>query len=704
MLTAALIQLYWLSFSIIGVAALLWVKKSLPQNSLIVFLRRAHVLTALLIAEAIGFAFFIVPVTLAYIFEVQVLYLVVLYLSILAGSFGVIAWQRKALRFDTRTRTRKFTKPQLITIGLVGGALGFDYALSLHTGSTILGDAALHLAKIQLTLNSHMTLADPHVGYSGILDMRYSANLMNAFQAMGAKLTGVWAKTMWFSSLAFYRLVMWLSLFSLAWEFLPKRAPRQWAYLVPIVSPFVYTGYFFSQAELPHCIVMAWACLLLIGLKQLLQKESAYLFMLATSLIAVSHAVSSLTTMVFLGMLLCGLALAKKLTKIVGLSIGVALLILAVPVAANSFSPSRSTEYHGSSSAGDGLHLQVKTNQYGPIVVPRPNFSIDQRYSIIDLPFFGVTILLAGYLVFLKRLQKPLLKKLCLWTVCLAGLAVFNVIYASLVGYFFLVRYTKNQLVRVMLILCIVYYGLIIYNPVILTLALGRLPLWFLARFQDFNMFAYITPIIGVVVVYDYIAAYWKLPELSKNYSIIILIGLALLSPLHKFPVDTKRISTFGKLDYKLNKVDYAQIDKLRLLDPYVKDQVIFSNDPWVISFMGAATKSKQMGMVDNTMSNQAKNLAMRTKCQQQLFQTLTLADLRAAKVSSVVLIPGHNDGLPYFEDDFTFKGKEPYELADSLPYLQFQKQVGKRRIYAVIPNNTSPIDTASVCAVPYGQ
>ena len=82
----------------------------------------------------------------------------------------------------------------------------------------------------------------------------------------------------------------------------------------------------------------------------------------------------------------------------------------------------------------------------------------------------------------------------------------------------------------------------------------------------------------------------------------------------------------------------------------------------------------------------------------------MKLIDLQAAKVKKVALMPGSESGLLTSKDSYTFApGKDPYDIAQKLPYLKLQKQVGATRIYDVVYDSSLRTD-ASICAIPYGQ
>ncbi|HVV66743.1 MAG TPA: hypothetical protein VHB72_01575 [Candidatus Saccharimonadales bacterium] len=704
-----LLQLFWASFAFIGLVVFLafyrFRRKVAFLNRFYHFLGSTHVLIVLFMAFATGAALFAAPVLLAYIFEWQASDLSGLYIAVLVLSLSQ-AFRQRFLAYGLFIKWKRgLTKGSLASILPLLIALGIDYALSLHAGGNLQADSPLHVAKIQLFANNHLTFADPFAGYNGVLDFRYSANLMEALQASAAKLLAVPATTIWFSSYAFYRLVLWLSLFTLTYELLPKRFPREWAYTVAIVLPFMYTGYFFSMAEVPNCFAIAWSSLLLVGMKLLVEGRGSYVFLLAALLTSVTHAATSSVDIVFIGLTMLVLWLAKRPLKQIPALLG-GMLMLAVPVAANAVAPSRSTTLPNGELGGDSLHNPIGIFHLGHLVLPKPYVTPAGSYlSIADPLAIGVGIALIAYVIFLRRwLKSRLLKKTVIVLVALAGLSVYNALYASLAGYAFIVYWAKNRRTKLLLVLAIVFYGLIIYNPVVLTAVSGHAPLWLLARFEDLNTIAFIAPVIGLLGLYYAAAKYWDVPEVAKGYGLLLVLIIAVVLPVHRFPLSPKQIAQTASSSRRTNQQDYRDVEQLRQLDPYLDGQVVFTNDLEITGLMGAANSGKPVGFVYTIGSNQAENLQQRINCQQQLFKQLSLGDLQAAKVTRLALIPGNNDGILFYGNDFTFRpGGQPYERAASLKYLKFMKQIGDVRVYAV-RSEPMAMSTGSVCNIPRGQ
>jgi hypothetical protein len=706
-----LIQLFWFSFIIIGLGLLLLYRRTWllhhAEPPFWKFFSMSSVLIKLFMAFLIGVGICIVPIAVAYVFELPIVWLSLFYLCLLIGSVTFMASQYSFLIRSVRIKP---TKRHVALYILVLVALGFDYAVSLWTGVSFNGDAPLHLAKIQLFLNNdHLTLADPFVGYNGILDLRYSTNIAYALQAIGASLLHLTALKFWFYSYAFSRWLVWLSLFTLAKVFLPQSTPKEWPYIILILCPFMYNGYFFTNAELPHAVVLIWISSFLVGLKLLFETNSKFLVLLAALLIATTHALAALEVIGFLVILILILALSKAISRQQLVTLATAVCLLAVPVGANAVIPSRSTAIANTKTTAYGLHgVGLEERKLGPIVMSLPRLSTTpEAFSPLDLKFFLVGAFLVPYVFLLKRVRQPAIKIFTFSLILIVALEAFNVAYASLFGSIYLIYKLKNKQLKILVLLATIYYALIAYNPIVLTLTQNKIPLWFIARFQDFNTLAYVTPIIGMLAAYEGLGRYIQVPKRAGSYYwLLAILAVVAVLPSHPFPISATSATTFNRQAHVQNAEAYTSIDNLRRFNPLTDNQVVYTNDPQIINFLGMVTTSKQIGLIDNEQSNQEQNLNLRTGCQQRIFQGLGLADLRAARVTTVILIPGGSDGYTAYGDIFTFHSRElqPYALADSLPYLRFEKQIGQDRIYRVIGQASNQAIASSVCQIPYKQ
>lgn len=706
------LQLFWLSFIVIGAAALGLYRRVRQKDwqTISEFLGSMGFVVRALIYFSIGIACFVPVVVVGYIAKLPLAILALIYLIVLILSIISISRNWRQLISNLRRHLANYGREQWLRLVIVSLVLAVDVWYALHTGGRIDNDTPVHLGKIQLYLNSgHLSFEDPYVGYNGGFDLRYSANLLFGLQAIAGYLFRQSALEIWFYSFACYRLLMWAGFYLLCRAFLPEWLSRRWAWFIVILSILTYRDYFLVYAELPHCIVLVWVGILLVGLQQLFQRRSPSLFLLAALLIAETHAVTSAITIVFLCLYGGCLLIVRRLPlRTAGYLIG-AVLLLAIPVIVNASVPVRSTgQVVNQDVRGGGLHtVNLVVHKAGPLVVPSLSqfLRLHGGDSVFNWMTLGVGSGVIVYLLFLRRLRPSKLKQAIVLLLILVAVAVYDTYYMSLFGTIVMLWYMRSLEERVLLGLVMLFYALTAYNPVFLTVLYGHVPLWTIARFQDFNPVSYITPLVGVVCLCTFAARYWGYERLANGYvlgGLIVLVGFFSHST---FPVRAVQILPLYAQAQTQSLNELQKAERLKPLDRYLKDQVVFTNDPTILDYMPAVTKGTRLGTIANEKANQANNISARFSCQRALFGSLRLADLQAAGVTRVVLMPGNNDGLDYAKDYIPVKpADEPYAVASKLPYLHYETQLGQDRVYSVRSTHGSSNLYSSVCSFPHGQ
>jgi hypothetical protein len=699
-LIALLVQIFWLSFVAIGWAFLEAQQHLFPKVShkLSGILTRAPLVVSLFVFFAIGMTLFTIPLTLAYIFEWRVVSIAALYSILVAVTLVILVLRFKPLARSTMQGARSLTRLQIILGCFLGVMAALLFASNLSVGGFLNDDVPIHLAKVQLYLNSgRFTLADPLLGYNGIIDLRYSTNILNGMQAVLASLLHVRAYVVWFYSIAVYQLLLVVSLIALAFTYLSK-IPKIWIYASILLDP-VFNGYVLREIELPHNYVLIWFSLLLIGLKLLLENGSGSLVLIAAALIATTHAVSASSVAAFFVLFLGLLILTKKVTRKRLIVLAAGFCLLSIPVIASVRLPNhftQGTDYLTSDVSG--LHARpVAVQKIGPVVLPafslRPSIhfepgSISNAYSMI---VYGV---LAICIIVFRRIQNLELKYMLLWLMLAVVLARFNYLYFSIIGFIYIVKNTKDANTKALLLLTIFFFALIAYNPFVLTMIFGRVPLWLVGRFQDVNTFAFLVPYLGVFALYECVESYWHLTDRFHAYDVAVAMLFMSLILSHTIPLNIGSIISYGPgfSSRTSNRKDYSEVRELEKLDPYVKNQIILSDSNSVNRLMAIATQGEYIGKVYNSQSNQMQNTSLRSECYTQLLTKLAYADLRSAKVTRVIATSG--------------PAKSSYsldKLARTKPYLQFEKQIDNYRVYAVQPQPMVK-GQSTVCSIPHMQ
>jgi hypothetical protein len=676
-----LLQLFWVSFVLIGLVALFLCSKrfhSIKHSQFTKFMRQTHPLCALLISFAAGVSLFLPFIVPAYIFELPIWVVEGPYIAMLLAACTIAVYHRKKVLIYIVTHSKLDRKSALITFVLIL-ALGTDFVLTMHVKGLLIWDAPVHIARVNYILaHQKFALADPYFGNHGVVDPRYSTNLLLGLQAVAADLLHVSAVKVWYYSYSFFRLIAWLGLFALAWNFLGNKERTKWSYIILGLSPFIYNLYF-RFVEFPDRIVLVWVILFIIGLKLWLEKGSWLLLFLACGLIAATHPVNALMGIGFLGLLGFVLLIRMSVTKQQVLILLSCCAILILPVLPNLYYPNRTavSERAFTASAISGSNPDVQ--HYGPFLISR-------------LPLFSpVTISVLGLLVICiylvnKKKSAPARVVIYLLAVCTA-LLVYDPRYVSLLGYGYLLIRTTNSGVRLLLGLLIIYYGLLIYNPVFWHFVQNKIPPWVIARFQEFNVIGLVALLFGWLVVIEMPALLWGYRRVSAFlYVAAPLVYLLILPHLYVMPLPLTVLSLQDSDNAYRHKVDVT----LSKLQPYLKGQIVYADDQDFTFMLPSIIKqTNTINTLDTNYSPMA-HIMLRDHCYESLRSNLSLADLKAAGVTRILINTAHTDNVD--------------RQATTLPYLTFMTEENGVKVYAVQSSNNLISNTSSVCAIPDRQ
>jgi hypothetical protein len=699
-----LVQLFWLSFPVIGLGALLACTVLKPRarfsKQLAELAKNGHLLTVVFLLFCVGVGLFAPLLVLAYTFKLPVDLVVGYYLALLSIGVGMITASRQKLRTYLTHRLTGTTRNQRLLAILVIIVVIVEYVVALRTGAAFYDDTPVHLAKLQLQLNAgHFTFADPYLGQHGVVDLRYMVNTLGSMQVVAARLFGVMAYQIWFYSHAFHCLLLSVSLFALAHTYLPKSV-RNWSYAVLLLNP-IYSpngAYFYIYPELPHAVALVWTCLLFIGLKHLFEKSQWQLVVLASFLIATTHALASCYTAAFL-LLLGGCLLAlRRLNRKQATVLAVCIAMLLVPVAITQALPKGGVQPELHFTSGRGLHLRgVSVKDVGIFKVPA--FALGSKDYYLIAPIFDaralvVSVVMVGYIMLFKQIKRQRAKQVLIWALLAVALGSYNVLYVSLIGYAFLIRRASSTHARVIVATATLFFACIAFNPLVLTVAYGHFPLWFIARFQDLNMFAMIAPIIAIPVGFRFVARYWGIADSAQGLPMFIVFVVMVFLPYPHSPFHPLRVLTSSPPGIVENNADYAAMGQLRDLDPYLRNQSIFTADAATEYRAAITTTGAKQQVLLNPQANQMQNIVLRAKCDDDIIASLSLRDLQSAGITRVVIRIGK-----YAEHD-----RRPLiELAASRPYLKLVATVRDYQIYSV-PVSTTPFIHSPNCTIPYGE
>lgn len=678
MVTIILLQLFWVSFVSIGLAEILllrrWVRPG--RNVFVQFVYGAHPVLQAVMLFMLGLMPLVPIIVTGCILQWPLTVLTVVYLSVFAGAFVVIISNLKMIVRYMR-RGLRVSRTTLLLSCVAGASLLFDFIVSLRVGAPIYGDAPVQLAKITFFKDVHLSLADPYYSNHGVVDPRYSTNVLDACQALAARLLHTTAINVWKNSYGVYRLIVWLSLFGVLWTYLGKKY-RYLAYVVLATMPFVWGGYLIF-ANLPDRIVLAWAMLFLIGLKLWLETESWPLMVIASLLTATTHALFSLILLGYVMLVSICLWVSRTIPlrrMVVPL---VCIGLLAFPIVLNLHYPNHTNQDAKAFISGTIAGTPPQPRNYGPLVLS----------SLPPVPVFTLTVY-ALFVIYIWLMKKTGHRKLTLFayiTGCLAVIITFSANIFALVGYGAIVYLVKQRSVRVAVVALIVYYGLIAYNPIFWHVELHKIPLWFVGRFQELNVFGVVATTLGLIFAASYPLERWG----YRRSSYVMIAVVTCLSIVYFRQPTTNDYNIHAMWDTK-NIVFQAQRDQssaaIAALSPELRGQLVYSNDPNVaIRVPGIVVANVYSFNPEN--ESPMTNIARRERCSARLAATMNIDDLRASGITRIITDP------PY--------SLKMARMAKSRPYLLRIAEADDYQVYAV---NVGKVNSASTsnCAVPFGQ
>lgn len=673
-----LLQLFWLSFCVIGygearIYRSLQAKKSSKPGSL---LAGSHWLTKALLAFVLGMASFAPLVVLGILWQWSIFIVEAVYILLLLLSCTVVIVHRKDF----------FRRPELKKPAHIDGLLASvafiivvaAFLSLLLRGGMVGGDAKFEIAQINLFAQSHLTLADPVLGVNGVPATVYSFSIQHTLQAVAVNILHMPAARVWFYSWAFFELIIWVSLFTLLWELLDTKVRSTWAYCTLIL--LVLSGSQpLTNASYHNVIVFAWECVLLLGIKQWLEARKYLALYLGAFLIASAHPLNSLMAASFLGLFLVALALIKRLPKKNEVfKLMPIFVVLLAPIALYFYYP------HGITKAGfnDGPLIGPTLHLYkiGPIFFS----SISYR-----LPMFVVPVALFVWLTIwaVKHSQVSLLRKVAPYLTLIPLLLVFPPAILSLIGFFYLFTRARPKELKILIILLVVFDVLIFYNPLILTLSHGRIPLWALSRFQGFNTLAFVASTIGLL--YVCMLPFHNLKQggthLTARLSLAVIpLSLVLLPVLHP---EAPSLSTFAFESAASNRNNLRDYQVLNSLSPAMRGQIIFSDDPDLPARIPAAVVTNVFSIDNEANANPAVHIAQRKVCAQKLRQSFTYNDVEAAGITAVVTSPNSSN---HFKN-----------MLKQQKFISWQAGSHGYNVYKVLPLAHYAAPVSSVCNIP---
>ncbi len=658
MVKIILLQLYWLSFIFIGFAEILvYVKLAeVRSQKLCGFLKTTHILIATLIFFCTGLTSLILVVIPSFLFHLHIIFLEIAYITLIVLSAFVIFRYRFILL--NQIRRVELNKPNVIKCIIVGSVLLIDFWGSLHSGGIVTGDAKFEIAQINMFAHSRFTLIDPIFGNLKEPLTIYSLSIFHASQANAVSLLNKTAPWVWFYSSAFFRFIIWICVFSLAWEFLDRKIKSNLSYIILMLLPILY-GEKFIIAELHNTLVIAWTALFIIGIKVWLSNKSTFLIYISSILIASSHPLNSFMAASFLLLLIIILVVRKNIVRAEILSIIPAVILLLLPVGLFLYLP------HGLTSSGfndtpfSGPAIDIV--RFGP-------FYLSNIKSNINFLYFFVNVLILSLLYMSVRI-KNLYIRIVGYISLITGLILFyEPSIISFFGFIYLFIKTENKKIKLELVLLLIFSSLVIYNPIVLKIVYGRFPLWALSRFIDFNVLALISSIIGLFCILLLPIRDLANKKLYKGIVIMLPILYIFVIPV-VYPVqiyDPLRRSNFNPV----RRADIDELDTIKGFNSQLKDQIIFSDDQDLPILIPEVITSNAFTINNAANASPLIHLNQRQICSSSLLNNFDTVDLEASGITSIIT---HSP----VESNFS-------KLLKNNSDVIFEKQIGEYRVFKV--------------------
>lgn len=675
LLSILMVQMFWFSFAIIGYAIVKATLRLFPSSgyaTIVNNINKMHALVGLLHYFVVGFLAGAIITTPSYIIGLPIIAVSTVYVLLLVVSTIVLVreWRHIKVHWHAKLHLDWL----LIVVGCV---LLFDYVYALHMAPHLLAsDTWVHIAKVNQMSTGFVTLADPFFGYNGVVDVRYSANLIHALMAVGAHTLHISATNMWLYSVGFFRLLMWLSISSLVWVTLPEKVRRSWVYGLLCVLPFI-SPVFFVISIYPDRVALVWTAIALIGLLLLESIQGRYLFIVGCVLVALTHALNALMFGMFIVFLFGVWLITRQLNKGAYLTLLTGTLICLAPVAVLVHYPNLTV-------------LSEKAVNAAPLSGAKLEFVHIKSMKIAVLPFRELfnTIIILGtcFLYWLlrkadkrSRLNSPLFfGGFLLLTAILLGYSSAAIGFMGLMYLAIVQRDLRRRLV----VGCLtVFYALIIYNPLVLPLLLDKLPPWGIARFRELNVFAVFAPVVTVFAAVDYLLTQWK----RVSQKMVVAIGVCMLLFVVPFPYRPSFVGAIYKGQENSREILQQQAE-LEHAAGSIRGTV-YTGTNHQLPFLIASVTHVSLVNLNVYAAPPMVNGVLRQQCSDKLANSLEQKDLQAASVETVVL-------------DSTTDNKL-VALADDRSYLQPLSKGRYYRIYAVSKQIAAG---ASTCKIPYRQ
>lgn len=632
---AAIVNLFWFSLPFIGYAIIKFSNecKCLPtiiRNVSSVMVRQ-HAFILFVLSFAVAVLVFSVLSVPLYLFRLPAVVPVAVYLALLSLSvlYVLTIFLKGLFKTSDSDIFRLRDQYQIVKVlfVVVVLALIFDFVLSTFILKAYpWGDAAYHMSRVVSIIQDGFSNSSSF--HSNLPEGGYVYNVIYALHVIPAKLLSLEPMKINEYSLGFFRLLQWLSVFTLAMTLFGKWLKQGnktmiFSFLAMLSAIAVYSNRFFI-ANYPNNIVNIWFVLLVVCLSIPIKKHMwglGIVIMSISLLMATTHPTYSLIAACFILLTtLVRLLLLDRKTWINKTSSSVYLLSFFMLIAIPLMLKSQPVRLQASL-----LNLtELPTEQFLGLSYMKPYFPVD------SFGWFMWTLAIVSLLYVLVKLWR-----------------------------------SEKRIEATSLLSTMVFFPLIGFNPIVFTVMHHFLPVWFIERFNSMDIFVYMNYAIIAFFVYCIIS--WIIKRVNqRSIKIAGLLDNALICAVIlvlAWFLGSRAMQTYRLLiaDRKLKESTYLQIDQVSasLKDVFNDNKVVLSDG--VHSYALNALFNIDVISIEYGHWPMASDGGDRDLCQLYLLDNLNYSDLSAT-------------GVDYVAISTLGDMEHTRLLAEEKPYLTFER------------------------------
>lgn len=633
-----LINLYWLSLSLIGYGGWRWMARSgvvgeryrlisrqvLKQHPLVQFFLSFTV--AAIVLALVAMVCYLTHAPAAVFTAIYVLLFVAVMIT--TGLTAVMRLSRGwpvAVDRARKVRVRMVMPGPIVVLAVMATiALLTDFATALYSRAYAIdsADTYVHLSRIVEIIHTGFSIESGY--FSGLAESGYHYNTLYALYVPPSQIFSLMPAEVWSYSLSFFRFVQWAALFTLAlvawgrWLRLPKHALAL-AYTTTIFAIVSLASEVLLLATYPNIVAGAWLIVLIAYLTYYESRPGRPLppLLAIALLITTTHTgyglMAAFFMIIVLGLSLarCGLRKSEVVKKIASYAAVCVVLMLG---------PLRTATLPNLNSSLAESIDRFMTFSVGPLEIKRPPDVLEYAPLTLALAVLGT-----------------------------AGLA-----YACY-------RVWSDRRYRPIVLALVLFFPLIVYVPPIFTILEQVLPHWVLARFASMNVLRLIAVPIGIFAVITAVRAtlrrwpvirvsYWSDSQavtISLVASLVLAAGLALVI----YPATVR----YRSQSIQYYNFMYSTHDKFA---GNLKGEDLVVANKGDSYLLGAILPIDVLAVEAGHMTPTADGIS-RIRCQERILQRFDYADLKEVGAHYVV--------LSAYSEGFTGQRDE----ANTKPYLK---------------------------------